>query len=106
MNRGEVWIHSLTISHTPSPRRELVVIVSDGSVINSPYRWLQGVPVSEADPGHVLATATSHGWADVLEQKRLYRPWLTDCVGVLTAEEPAALDSRLGIALGLIGPGR
>lgn len=101
MIRGEVWVYAVTVADTPSPRRDLVVIISDDSVIGSPYRWLQGVPISPADPGHVLATYTSHGWADVLEQKRLYRPWIIECVGELTAEEIASLNTRLGLALGL-----
>ncbi|WP_459959445.1 hypothetical protein [Nocardia sp. IFM 10818] len=81
-----------------------MVIVSDQSVIDSPYQWLQGVPISEIDPGHALATSTSHGWADVLGQKRLYRPWLATHVGALTAEEIAALNRRMKIAQGLDEP--
>ncbi|MFB8003635.1 hypothetical protein [Nocardia sp. NPDC056000] len=104
MIRGEIWLHAPTLGTTVSPRRDLVAIISDQMIIESPYRWLHVVPISDADPGHVLATLTSHGWADVLELTRVYRPWVTEKVGELTGEELDALDARLRTAQGLNRP--
>ncbi|WP_338773169.1 hypothetical protein V7968_16945 [Nocardia vulneris] len=102
MRRGQIWRYSPALSDgTPLPRRMTVVLVSDSAVITSPYRWLHVVPLREADPGHVLATYTEHGWADTLELHRAYRPWLAEHLGELTAAECESLDARLRATLSL-----
>ncbi|MEU4342785.1 hypothetical protein AB0H00_16175 [Nocardia sp. NPDC023852] len=102
MKRGEVWRYSPTLRDGALfPRRPTVVLVSDSAVITSHYRWLHVVPLRDADPGHVLATRTEHGWADTLELLRAYRPWLTEQLGVLTAAETESLDARLRATLSL-----
>ncbi|MQY30393.1 hypothetical protein [Nocardia aurantia] len=100
--RGEVWNCAPTNPGGEAlPRQRAVVVVSDPSVLDSPYRWLHVVPLSEADPGHLLATQTGHGWADALELHPVYRPWLNDRIGALTADESEALDARLRAGIGL-----
>ncbi|MFG3618188.1 hypothetical protein [Nocardia sp. NPDC047654] len=102
MRRGEIWRYAPTLSDgTPFPRRMTVVLVSDSAVITSRYRWLQVVPLRDADPGHVLATLTEHGWADTLKLHRAYRPWLTQHLGMLSPEETESLDARLRATLSL-----
>lgn len=102
MRRGQVWRHAPTLRDgTPSPRHAIVVLVSDPAVIASPYRWLHVVPLTDDDPGHVLASSTTHGWADTLELHRVYRPWLTDQLGTVTTDELDAIDTRLRATLGL-----
>jgi hypothetical protein len=102
MRRGEIWRYAPTLSDgTPFPRHTRVVLVSDCAVITAPYRWLSAVPIVDADPGHVLATETAHGWADALELHRIYRPWLTTCLGELTSAETDSLDARLRATLSL-----
>ncbi|MEV6322312.1 MULTISPECIES: hypothetical protein [Nocardia] len=102
MRRGEIWRYAPTLSDgTPFPRRMTVVLVSDSAVITSRYPWLHVVPLRDADPGHVLATKTEHGWADTLELHRAYRPWLSEYLDVLTPSETESLDARLRATLSL-----
>ncbi|QIS13118.1 hypothetical protein [Nocardia arthritidis] len=102
MKRGQVWHYSPALPDgTPSPRQSTVVLVSDPAVITSPYRWLHAVPLVDADPGHVLAVETSHGWADALELHRVYREWLTEQSGELTDVEADSLDARLRATLSI-----
>ncbi|MBB5917609.1 mRNA-degrading endonuclease toxin of MazEF toxin-antitoxin module [Nocardia transvalensis] len=102
MRRGEVWRYAPVLPDgTPAPRRTTVVVVSDPAVITSPYRWLHVVPFAADDPGHVLTIHTCHGWADALEFHRVYRVWLAELAGELSAEEMDALDTRLRAALSL-----
>ncbi len=102
MMRGEVWNCAPTNPEGEAlPRQRAVIVVSDPAVLDSPYRWLHVVPLSEADPGHLLATHTEHGWADALELHPVYRPWLSGPIGTLTEEESEALDARLRAGIGL-----
>ncbi|RMI29840.1 type II toxin-antitoxin system PemK/MazF family toxin [Nocardia stercoris] len=102
MKRGEVWTCApMRPSGEPMPGRRPVIVVSDTSVIDSPYRWLHVVPLHDSDPGHLLATKTAHGWANALEIHPVYRPWLTEAVGALTEHEAESLDARLRATVGL-----
>ncbi|MFI9503170.1 hypothetical protein [Nocardia sp. NPDC052566] len=102
MKRGEIWHYSPALPDgTPSPRHSAAVLVSDPAVISSQYRWLHVVPLADVDPGHVLALYTTHGWADALEMHRVYREWLTEQAGELSADEAEALDARLRATLNL-----
>jgi len=102
VRRGEIWLYE----PKGSPRSRLVVLVSAQGVLDSTRRQLIAVDVRDRDPGDILAVSIATAgeepaWVLGNDTSRVFRHWLAEQVGRLTAEELSRLDTMLRLALGL-----
>ena len=98
MLRGEIWAYR----PQGSPRQPLVVLISSDGINQSTRTWLLGAPLTDSDPGDILAVPIpGHGWADASNITRFYRRWLAEHVDTLDAETLEQLRTALRAALDL-----
>lgn len=98
MQRGELWIYASR--GRPAPR--LVAVVSSDGINDSRRAWLLAAPVISEDPKDILAVPVpEHGWVSAANISRVYRPWLSERVGVLDDDTLDRLAGTLRAALEL-----
>lgn len=98
MRRGELWAYAPQIS----PRPRTVVLVSSDGINDSPRPWLIAAEMLTDDPGDILAVPVpGHGWVHAGNLSRVYRGWLTECLGHVPADTAERLDTALWAALDL-----
>jgi mRNA interferase MazF len=98
VRRGELWAYAPQIV----PRQRTVVLVSSDSINASPRPWLIAAEMLADDPGDILAVPIpGHGWVHAGNLTRVYRGWLTECIGQVPAETAARLDTALRAAVDL-----